>query len=817
MLNIKKSFISYSLIMVLLVTMLTCIPCDVFAADMVNIGYKKPLTYSENRGIWPDGGKLEFVNDGKTDKHVAFNPANAAAGEMTWFRFDLLKPYPINAINIYTRNNATTDTSDMTIYGSNKLCPVEEMDVIYECPGGLPINQKNEILTNGKSYRYITFQKVKNGHFVVNEVEIMTKADVDYKSDWQISQDDTSYTATIDDVEVLGGDKITYSALVTGYDIEGNLSLLDIKLVELNSGENQIMVSGTKPEGTGDVYIMLINSFTDLKTEFRPSTFNENAFGTEKAAVELDGEEVASFVILKSGRNFENGFEKDDILFMDIKMAGEDGKAKFSYDFEKSNSVGMFNARTFVTKADGTVETQDYTYFYFTQKSIDDMVSEFRNFKDNSEFVEKLEYYTVLNPYFYLDDVPELKDEQLKESIGEYFIDVRDLYLKDNGNTVDDLVNAFKMAYIWYSACTESDISVLAKYGELMEAFDEKIHSSEKVLTMMSRLKDTVSDSESFLKACNTACLYSTILETDIEDTVEMLKKYSVEFGIDLSYPEEKNVTVTEIVKQIDTSHPELYIDKLNDKFKEIADDISEERQNKKPTTVSKGQSGRGGGGSVSIRVEKPETVEPETETPQPIEPEIPEVPENVKQENKYVFNDINHLPWAKESIVVLSEKNIVSGVDGISFMPDRNLTREEFAKIVFLAFEIDKENGKIASFTDCNKEQWFYPYVNALYRSNIINGISGSEFGVGKEISRQDVAVILDRIISLHKKIKIEKDAFYTDLNQVSEYARDAVNRLSQEGIVNGNDDGTFNPNGMITRAEAAVMVHRVMEYIGV
>lgn len=809
MLNIKKKFISWSLVLVLLTAVLTCLPCNTFAEELVNIGYKKPLSYSENRGIWPDGGKLEFVNDGKTDKHVAFNPASASTGEMTWFRFDLLKAYPINAINIYTRNNATTDTSDMTIYGSNKLCPVEDMDVLYECPNGLPINQKNEILTSGKAYRYITFQKVKNGHFVVNEVEIMTKTDLDYKSDWQISQDDTSYMAAIEDVENISGDTITYTALITGYDESGNLSLIDTQPVEFKAGKNKVTVSGIKPSETEKVYIMLISSFGELKTVFRPCEFNEGTYGTEKATAKLDREEVAVFVMLKPGCDFENGFAEEDILFMDVKMADDDGKAVFSYDFEKSDDVGMFNSRTYITRADGTLETKDYTYFHFTQAAIDNMISEFRKVKDNSGFAEKLDYYTKTNVYFYLDDAEELKDETVKNSIGEYFIDVRDLYLKDSGNTIEDLTDAFNMAYIWYSACTEGGSAAIEKYGDMLDSYDKKIHSPEKVSEMLSRLKDTVTDAESFDKTCDIACLYSTILDTDTEKMAEMLKKYSTEFGIDLEYAESENVSVTEIAMQLDSAHPELYIGKLDEIFKEIIDDVKEKRQDKKPTSVSKGSSGGGGGGGGSSYI--PAQITPPAEA----EPEKTE-PKTEVAENKDVFSDVNHLPWAKDAINALFEKNIISGVDGVSFMPDRNLTREEFSKIVFLAFNFEKDNGKIAPFTDYGKEQWFYPYVNALYRSNIINGISETEFGVGKEIKRQDVAVILDRVISLYKITNVENKASYTDIDQVSEYAEDAVNRLSQTGIINGNDDGTFNPHAPVTRAQVAVMIYRAMNYTG-
>ena len=80
--------------------------------------------------------------------------------------------------------------------------------------------------------------------------------------------------------------------------------------------------------------------------------------------------------------------------------------------------------------------------------------------------------------------------------------------------------------------------------------------------------------------------------------------------------------------------------------------------------------------------------------------------------------------------------------------------------------------------------------------------------FGVGDFVTRQDVAVILDRI---HKISASGNAVSFSDSADISDYASDAVGRLSAAGVINGSD-GKFMPKSNCTRAQAACMVYRMM-----
>lgn len=783
---------------------------EIVEIDPVNIGLKKEISYNEYLGIYGSGVKTS-VNDGvKTpSSYVAFNPARASEGEMAYFRFDLIKPYPISRINFYTRADSKSDTDNMTIYGSNEICSVDEMDVLYECPKGLELGQKNIIkLDKVGSYRYITFQKVANGHFCVAEVEIMSPTVINYHNDWKISNRASSYRVKLEDVETYEEGQ-EFLMLAMGYDEDGYLSYLDTVDYVLGKGIDDIDIQKEKPAGTKDVFVTAIDSFDSLKVNFRPKATPVSPFETTRAEISLKGEETAIFTILKNGKTFKDGFAKDDVLYVDMKMADENGKAKFAYDFKDTDATGVYEARTYITHADGTVSIEPYKIYYYTQESFDTMADEFDGADTNTGFEAVLEKYTETTPHFTLDAIPEVKAEKVSASIGEDFARVKDLYLKESGNSPDDVVEALKAAYVLYSAKNQSDSKVLAKYGDKVNGYDAKIHKDEKVLTMLSRLDDKITDSESFEEMCELACITSLMLDAGIGDTAEVIKTYAEKLGINLSDAEEKNVTVTEIAEKLDRKNPEQYIGSFGEVFAEIADEIYKERESAKSDRVDKGYgssssgSSKGGGGGF-YQADVPETEDKPITAPQT----------TVSTNNG--FADTKDIEWANEAICVLAENKILSGVDGVNFMPYREITREEFSKMIFLAFNLQRKDGKMSAFADCEKDAWYYPYVDALYSSEIINGISEELFGVGSFITRQDAAAILERVAGYYNKNMSKEDMHYTDTSEIAEYANSAVSKLSKSGIITGFDDGSFKPQSSITRAQAAVMIYRMMQYVG-
>lgn len=198
-----------------------------------------------------------------------------------------------------------------------------------------------------------------------------------------------------------------------------------------------------------------------------------------------------------------------------------------------------------------------------------------------------------------------------------------------------------------------------------------------------------------------------------------------------------------------------------------------------------------------------------------PIYPE-PSVANTTKDEQNnpaVEFSDMENAEWAMTAVAELSKKGYISGDGNGLFRPNDNVLREEFLKMAVLSF--DKMNNEAeADFIDVSKDKWYYGYIASGIKAGIIKGISDLEFGIERNITRQDAATILYRIYNGNSQ---NNRINFADSDEISDYASEAVNKLATAGIINGMNDGKFYPEKNLTRAEAAVLIYRLMNKMGV
>ncbi len=92
---------------------------------------------------------------------------------------------------------------------------------------------------------------------------------------------------------------------------------------------------------------------------------------------------------------------------------------------------------------------------------------------------------------------------------------------------------------------------------------------------------------------------------------------------------------------------------------------------------------------------------------------------QNTSDSNAEIFEDLGNVPWAKEAILALYKKGILSGDGNGRFRPEDTIKREEFVKLLTLAFECEVSGGELP-FDDVKKEQWYYPYILSGYTKKI-------------------------------------------------------------------------------------------------
>lgn len=237
--------------------------------------------------------------------------------------------------------------------------------------------------------------------------------------------------------------------------------------------------------------------------------------------------------------------------------------------------------------------------------------------------------------------------------------------------------------------------------------------------------------------------------------------------------------------------------DALHDYIKELIDKANDGQTGNDPKPERPGNSGS------SNKNDKPINV--------PISPvPTPDWEEDTQQASKH-FNDMNDTKWAVSAVDALFEKNIVTGKEDGKFAPGDTVTREEFvAMLVRLAGVFDA--NAVSQMTDVDQNAWYAPYVGSAVNAGLVNGMSETEFGVGQSISREQMAVMIYRAAQKLGVSLSGGEVSFTDMDAVSDYAKEAVLALAGAKIVNGLGDGSFAPGASATRAQSAQLLYNLL-----
>ena len=193
----------------------------------------------------------------------------------------------------------------------------------------------------------------------------------------------------------------------------------------------------------------------------------------------------------------------------------------------------------------------------------------------------------------------------------------------------------------------------------------------------------------------------------------------------------------------------------------------------------------------------------------------------DVKVKTKYekvsaIFNDVPAGSWYVSAVQFVYDNDIMSGTNGgKSFSPNSNLTREQFTQVLY------NNEGKpevyiVNPFSDVKKGAWYTNSVLWAKENGIANGRKDGSFGVGNNITRQDLAMMLYAYAKYKNfDLSMNDNAIdgFTDKSKVQSYAKNAMNWAVTQGIMSGKGGGRLDPAGKATRAECASMIKKLLE----
>ena len=180
-------------------------------------------------------------------------------------------------------------------------------------------------------------------------------------------------------------------------------------------------------------------------------------------------------------------------------------------------------------------------------------------------------------------------------------------------------------------------------------------------------------------------------------------------------------------------------------------------------------------------------------------------------------FMDLQTHQWAKNAIEELSSMGIVNGNGKGSFNPSGNVTRAEFIKLLAATFCFPET--PIGSFKDVTADEWFHRWVMTAYRKGIVEPDENGLFRPNEPITRQDIVYYTVRAVKA-AQYSLEQPPLYIlyrfrDYDQVAGYAQSAFAAMNYAGIINGIGENRLGPLNPATRAEAATIIHRLLQVL--
>ncbi len=174
-------------------------------------------------------------------------------------------------------------------------------------------------------------------------------------------------------------------------------------------------------------------------------------------------------------------------------------------------------------------------------------------------------------------------------------------------------------------------------------------------------------------------------------------------------------------------------------------------------------------------------------------------------------FRDVSPADWFYSDVRYAWENGLMSGTGADTFGPQLGTSR---AMLVTVLYRMVYEPGFVnrAEFTDVPAGSYYAAAVSWAAENGIVTGYADGTFRPDRLLSREEVAAILYRFAAWRSRsvTAAAELSSFRDAAQISAYAQDALRWAVASGVLSGRANGTLAPKGAATRAEIAAILHR-------
>ena len=181
------------------------------------------------------------------------------------------------------------------------------------------------------------------------------------------------------------------------------------------------------------------------------------------------------------------------------------------------------------------------------------------------------------------------------------------------------------------------------------------------------------------------------------------------------------------------------------------------------------------------------------------------------KSEALTEFVDVEAGSWYEEAIGYAVENNLFKGVSNTEFAPDSNMTRAMLVAVLY-RLENPEKKERTHLFADVSDGEWYAEAVAWAAESGVVNGVNETEFAPDDNITREQMAAVIYRYARLkgYDTHKTSELAGFTDVNEISIYALDAVKWANAAELIKGISETSISPKTTATRAQTAAILMR-------
>lgn len=168
---------------------------------------------------------------------------------------------------------------------------------------------------------------------------------------------------------------------------------------------------------------------------------------------------------------------------------------------------------------------------------------------------------------------------------------------------------------------------------------------------------------------------------------------------------------------------------------------------------------------------------------------------------------------WASVDIQAAVKAGIVKGYEDGTFKPNQSVTRAEFSVMLMNALQPEGQAGVVPDFADRDQlGDWAAEAVAQAVKAGILHGYDDNTLRPNVGLTRAQLAVMLAAALGSEPAMDPEAASAFADDAHIPSWASGAVRAVQAAGLMKGRAGGRFEPDGTVTRAEAATVVVRLI-----